>query len=279
MGDHTKRARDHFLNPRNVGEIKDPDGVGEAGSLGFGDAVRITFKLDENRRIQEVRFKAFGGISVIASISALTEMIKGMTLEEAARINNLDIANYLGVSPKEKIAYSTMGREALGAAIANYRSQRVQREDSEVVCTCFGIVDNEIARVVRDNDLDTVEQVTYYAKAGGGCGECHPKIEATVKKTREGKQQGLRTGLKKKQLTNVQKMKLIEETLQREIIPALRADRGDLELIDIQGNKVYVALRGSCSSCHASEFTIKHYVETKLKEFVWDELVVEEVRS
>ncbi len=278
MEDYTQRVRDHFLNPRNVGEIKDPDGAGEAGSLGFGDAVRLTFKLDENRRIQEVRFKAFGGMNVIASSSALTEMIKGMTLEEAARINNLDIANYLGVTPGEKIFYSAMGREALGAAIANYRSQRMKKEDSEVVCACFGIVDNEIERVVRDNDLNTVEQVTYYAKAGGGCGECHPKIEATVKKAREGKQQGLRTGLKKK-LSNVQKMKLVEETLQREIIPALRADGGDLELIDIQGSRVYVALRGSCSSCHGSEFTIKHYVETKLKEFVSDELVVEELGS
>jgi NifU-like protein len=71
---------------------------------------------------------------------------------------------------------------------------------------------------------------------------------------------------------------LIEETLGREIIPALKADGGDIELIDVEGNKVYVALRGKCSFCPSSEFTLKKYVETKLREFVSDDIELEEVR-
>jgi NifU-like protein len=79
-------------------------------------------------------------------------------------------------------------------------------------------------------------------------------------------------------LTNLRKMKLIEETLEREIRPALKADGGDIDLIDIEGNKVLVALRGACSSCRAAEVTLKQYVETKFKEFVSPEIFVEEVK-
>jgi len=124
--------------------------------------------------------------------------------------------------------------------------------------------------------------VTYYTKAGGGCGKCHPKIEALIEKVRKEmeKETEVRPARpEKKRLTNIQKIKLIEETLGREIIPALKADGGDLELIDIDGNKVYVALRGSCSFCPSSEVTLKQYVESKLREFVSDEIEVEEVRA
>jgi NifU-like protein len=279
MWDYTEKVKDHFLNPRNVGEIEDPDGAGEVGSLACGDALRLTFKLDENRRIKDVKFKTFGCASAIASSSALTEIIKGMTLEEAAKVTNQDIANYLGGLPEEKMHCSVMGREALEAAIAAYRGQKVEKGEFEVVCNCFGVTDREIAHAIRENDLRTVEQVTHYTKAGGGCGKCHPKIEAIIEKIRkEMEKEAPLPKPEKKKLTNIQKIKLIEETLGREIIPALKADGGDLDLIDIEGNKVLVALRGSCSFCPSAEITLKQYVETKLREFVSDDIVVEEVR-
>jgi len=279
MWDYTEKVKDHFLNPRNVGEIEDADGAGEVGSLACGDALRLTFKLDENKRIKEVKFKTFGCASAIASSSALTEIVKGMTLEEAGKVTNQDIANYLGGLPVEKMHCSVMGREALETAIANYRGQKVAKEDFEIVCKCFGVTDKEIERAVRENDLKTVEQVTCYTKAGGGCGECHPKIEAIIEKVR--KEMGREAPPikpEKKKLTNIQKIKLIEETLGREIIPALKADGGDLDLIGVEGNKVFVALRGKCSFCPSSEFTLKQYVETKLREFVSDDIEVEEVK-
>lgn len=279
MWDYTDKVKDHFLNPRNVGEVENPDGVGEVGSLACGDALRLSFKLDENKRIKEVKFKTFGCASAIASSSALTEIIKGMTLEEAEKVTNQDIANYLGGLPEEKMHCSVMGREALEAAIANYRGQKVVKEDFEIVCKCFGVTDREIIKAIRENDLRTVEQVTYYTKAGGGCAQCHPKIEAILEKVRkEMEQEGVLQKPEKRKLTNIQKIKLIEETLGREIVPALKADGGDLELIDVDGSKVYVALRGKCSFCPSSEFTLKQYVESKLKEFVSDDIVVEEVK-
>ncbi len=280
MWEYSEKVKDHFLNPRNVGEVENPDGIGEVGSLACGDALRLTFKLDENKRIKEVKFKTFGCASAIASSSALTEMIKGKTLEEAEKITNQDIANYLGGLPEEKMHCSVMGREALEAAIAHYRGQKPVKEEFEIVCKCFGVTDREIIKAIRENDLKTVEQVTYYTKAGGGCAKCHPKIEALIEKVRKEMGQGAPPPKpEKKKLSNIQKIKLIEETLGREIIPALKADGGDLELIDVEGDRVYVALRGKCSFCPSSEVTLKQYVESKLREFVSEDLVVEEVRS
>ena len=279
MWDYTDKVKEHFLNPRNVGEIESPDGVGEVGSLACGDALRLSFKLDQEKRIQDAKFKTFGCASAIASSSALTEIIKGKTLDEAAKVSNQDIANYLGGLPEEKMHCSVMGREALELAIANYRGQKVKKEDFEVVCNCFGVTDREIVKAIRENDLKTVEQVTYYTKAGGGCAQCHPKIEDIIERVRkEMVKEAPPPKPEKKKLTNIQKIKLIEETLGREIVPALKADGGDLDLIDIDGNKVFVALRGKCSFCPSSEVTLKQYVETKLREFVSDELEVEEVR-
>jgi NifU-like protein len=279
MWEYTDKVKDHFLNPRNVGEVENPDGVGEVGSLACGDALRLTFKLDEKKKIKDVKFKTFGCASAIASSSALTEIIKGMTLEEAEKVNNRDIATYLGGLPEEKMHCSVMGKEALEAAIANYRGEKVEKEDFEIVCKCFGVTDKEIERAIRENDLKTVEQVTYYTKAGGGCAGCHPKIEALIEKVRrEMPPKTPAVKPEKKKLTNLQKIKLIEETLGREVIPALKADGGDLELIDVVGDKVFVALRGKCSFCPSSEFTLKQYAESKLREFVSDDIVVEEVR-
>jgi NifU-like protein len=280
MWNYSDKVKDHFYNPRNVGEIENPDGVGEEGSLACGDSLRLMFKLDEQGRIKEAKFQTFGCGSAIASASALTEMIIGKTLEEAEKITNQDIADYLGGLPIEKMHCSVMGREALEAAIANYRGEDVEAlraRKGKVVCECFGVTDNEMVRVIKENRLRTVEEVTHYTKAGGGCRRCHPQIEKLIAGVLGVEQQEVMRPLPKK-LSNIQKIKLIEETLEKEIKPMLRADGGDIELIDIEGNRVIVALRGMCSACPSSEFTLKKYVEAKLKEFVSDDIIIEEVK-
>lgn len=275
MWEYTDKVKDHFLNPRNVGVIETPDGVGEVGSLACGDALKLTIKLDENKRIEDAKFQTFGCASAIASSSALTEMIKGLSLDEAKKISNEDIAQYLGGLPKEKMHCSVMGRDALEKAIGYYYGEGEKKVEGEIVCECFGVTDLEIERAVKENNLETIEDVTDYVKAGGGCGNCHEKIQEIIDSV-TGKERVVEKA--HKQLTNIQKIKLIEETLDREIKPALEKDGGSIELVDVDGNLVMVKLRGTCATCSASEVTIKSYVETKLRELVTSELVVEEVQ-
>jgi len=280
MWEYTDKVKEHFFKPHNVGEIEDPDGVGEVGSLACGDALKLTFKLDKNGRISDAKFKTFGCASAIATSSVLTDMIKGLTIDEAAKITNRDIADYLGGLPEQKMHCSVMGREALEAAIENYRSGGKKKHELEgkVVCTCFGVTENEIERVIRENDLTTVEQVTNYCKAGGGCGGCQGEIEKIVEKL-QGDKAGQVTEPTPRwagRLTNIQKIQLIQQTINEQIRPALRAHGGNIELIDVEGDKVIVAFRGMCAQCKLTEFTMKDVVEAKLREFVSDELFVEE---
>ena len=280
MWNYTEKVMDHFLHPRNVGVIPDADGIGEVGSMACGDALKLTFKLGPDKRIIDAKFQTFGCASAIASASALTEMIKGKTLEEAERITNQDIANYLGGLPEQKMHCSVLGREALEAAIAYYRTGKKTARvlEGRVVCTCFGVTENEIERVIRENNLSTVDQVTNYCKAGGGCGRCKPEIEAILRRVRQEMSTAQAPREPTKTLTFVQKVHLIEETINREIRPMLQKDGGDLELVDVSGNTVRVAFRGMCAQCAATQVTMKEVVEAKLKEFVTPDITVEEVR-
>jgi NifU-like protein len=282
MWDYTEKVMDHFLNPRNVGEVKNPDGVGEVGSLACGDALKLTFKLDKAGRIADVKFKTFGCASAIASSSALTELIKGKTLDEASKITNKEIAEFLGGLPEQKMHCSVMGREALEAAIDNYRTGGTKKHQLEgnIVCTCFGVTDKEIERVIRENNLTTVEQVTNYTKAGGGCGGCKGEIEKIIERIQGDKIKTVKTtGQKAARLTNIQKIQLISRTIDEQIRPALRADGGDVELIDVIGSKVVVAFRGMCAGCKTAEFTLKDIVQAKLREFVTPDIFVEEQKN
>ena len=280
MWDYTDKLKDHFFNPRNVGEIENPDGIGEVGSLACGDALKLMFKLDENGRIKEAQFKTFGCASAIATSSVLTEMIKGKTLEEAAKVTNKDIADYLGGLPEQKMHCSVMGREALEAAIENYRSGGKKKHELEgrVVCNCFGVTENEIERVIQENNLTTVEEVTNYCKAGGGCGGCQGDIEKIIEKIQGDKIKDTAAAKPRRgpKLTNIQKIQLIQQTINEQIRPALRAHGGNVELIDVEGNKVIVAFRGMCAQCMLAEYTMKDVVQARLREFVSEDLFVEE---
>ena len=275
---YTDKVKELFDNPKNVGEVEDADGVGEVGSLSCGDALKLTFKLDGEGRIADAKFQTFGCASAIASSSALTEMIVGKSLEEAEKITNQDIVEFLGGLPDKKMHCSVMGQEALQAAIANYRGEKLPKEDSEIVCECFGVTETEIVDAIEHNNLTTLEQVTDYTKAGGGCGTCHERIEEILQGTMgQADVKPRHEEPAKPRLSNIQKMKLIEETLEQEIQPNLAKDGGSIELVDIVGDRVMVSLRGACATCAASDITLKHYVESKLRELVADTLVVEEV--
>lgn len=279
MWDYTDKVNEHFHHPHNVGKIEKPDGEGQVGSLACGDALKLMFKLDDEGRICEAKFQTFGCASAIASSSALTDMILGKTLEEAEKITNKDIADYLGGLPKQKVHCSVMGREALEAAIYNYRTgKKWDKElEGEVVCHCFGVTDKEIEQAIRENGLKTVEELTDHCKAGGGCGNCIPELEATIARI-EAELEAEAVPPQERPMTNLQKIHLIEDVIDREIRPALRQDGGDLELIDVSGDTVSVRFRGACSGCLVSQVTLKDVVESRLKENVSKNITVEEVK-
>lgn len=124
MFTYSEKALDHFRHPRNVGIVSDPDAVGEVGSLACGQMLRIAFRLDERKRIAEVRFQAFGCASAIAALSALTELVKGLTPDEAAALTNRDVCRYLDGLPEAREFCSDLGVEALQAAVNQYRRRQ-----------------------------------------------------------------------------------------------------------------------------------------------------------
>jgi NifU-like protein len=292
MWDYTPKVMDHFLNPRNVGEIEDADAIGEVGNITCGDAMKLFLKIDsDSEEITDAKFQTFGCASAIASASALSELVKGKTLTDAMQLSNQDIAEFLGELPEEKMHCSVMGKEALEAAAANYRGETYEgddhaHDDTEIVCTCFGVTRGKIETVVRENNLSTLEQVTHFTKAGGGCEGCHDHIREILDEIRKAMAREAVLSTKdhgepaeKRPLTNIQRMQKITQAIEREVRPALQKDGGDIDLVDIDGHKVYVALRGACHGCSAANFTLKTLVETKINDFIGEEVEVLEVES
>ena len=275
MWDYTKSVMDHFTNPRNVGKIDNADGIGEVGSLACGDALKLYLKINpQTGKIEDAKFQTFGCASAIASASALTEIIKGKSLEEAKAITNDDIAKFLGGLPEQKMHCSVMGQEALEAAIANYRGEKVvEHAETPVVCKCFWIDEEKLRHVIQENKLSTVEEVTHYTKAGGGCGGCIPDIQRILDDMKGVAHPSEAT---KPAMTNLQRIKLITEVIDTKIAPMLRMDGGDIELVDIDGKNVIVKLRGACAGCPGARATLQNLVQGTLRQEVSEDIIIVE---
>ena len=124
---YSEKVMDHFTNPRNVGEIENPDGVGEVGNAKCGDIMRIYLDVKDNI-IEDVKFKTFGCGVAVATSSMVTEMVKGKTIEEALVISNAAVAEALGGLPPAKMHCSNLAADALHAAIQNYRDKQAIKE-------------------------------------------------------------------------------------------------------------------------------------------------------
>jgi NifU-like protein len=291
MWEYTEKVMDLFYNPENQGTITDQQEgekvvSGEVGSIACGDALSLHLKVNETSgEILDAKFQTFGCASAIASSSALTAMLKGKTIDEAMKIKNQDIAAFLGGLPEEKMHCSVMGEEALEAAIFKYKGIEVEvhEEDHEgaLICSCFAITENKIKRVIRENNLTTAEQVTNYVKAGGGCGSCLADIDDLVASVYDETPQPVAqvpvTTKSAGKLTTLQKITLIQQVLEQEVRPVLAADGGDVELYDVDGDRVQVQLKGACGSCGSVMVTLKGAIEATLKERVSESIVVEAV--
>lgn len=295
MWNYSEKVMEHFMNPRNVGEVADPDGVGEVGSMACGDALRLSFRLDADGRIAEAKFQTFGCGSAIASSSVLTEMVIGKTLEEAAQITNEDIARELDGLPREKMHCSVMGREALEAAMIDHY-KRLGRgvpchllSQGVMICHCYSVTRDTIRDAVLQHGLESVEEVTDYTKAGGGCGDCRHDIEHIIEECRQARP--ARQPIALDTLDAMQRRKGGEEAGERDLVGriqdlidndiavALRNDGGDIELVRYNDGKVFVRLKGACAACRVADVTLKDYVEKELRRHVRDDLTVIEVTA
>jgi NifU-like protein len=280
MWDYNDKVMKHFIEPENVGEVENADAVGEVGNISCGDALKLTLKINDEGIIEDAKFKTFGCASAIASSSALTGIVKGMTLDDAAKVTNQDIVDVLGDLPEEKMHCSVMGMEALQAAIANYKGEELSESDDDhegrIVCHCFGVTDVKIRKVALENKLHTAEDIKNYCKAGGACGGCLDEIQEILDglwRDNKNEDSGTHTGM-----SIVQKVMKIQEVIDKEIRPMLEQDGGGIELVDIKGDTVLVRLKGRCAVCPTSHITMKHTVQEKLREFVMPGLIVEEVK-
>jgi NifU-like protein len=295
MWNYSDKLKEHFFNPKNAGVLEEANAVGEVGSISCGDALRLMLKVEpETQIITDAKFQTFGCGSAIASSSALTEMIIGKSVDEALKVTNKDIADYLEGLPPEKMHCSVMGAEALRAAIANFKGEEWvdDHDEGELICKCFGVDAPMIERAVEVNGLTTLEQVTHYTKAGGSCQTCHEKIEEVLERVLAKQGKTLEPTAAKapaptpsmvgldqiaplastpaapaaptKKLSNIQRMQIVMATLE-DMRPYLKQDGGDVELVDIDGKNIYVRLTGSCNGCPMASVTIEG-IQTKLVE-------------
>ena len=178
----------------HMGEIDDPDGLGEHGSIACGDAMRFTFRVRRHATnpaedvITDARYLTFGCTSAIAASEALCTLIEqgGYTPIQALKVSNQDIVDFLGGLPQQKIHCSVMGAEALEAAVFNWAQKRGvdlqqlgidlhahEGDEGRIVCKCFTLTEPYIRRKIKELNLRTIPEITNAIKAGGACMACH----------------------------------------------------------------------------------------------------------
>lgn len=286
----------------HMGEIENPDGCGEHGSIVCGDALKFTFRVKKHPadptldRIIEAKYLTFGCTSAIAASEALCAVLVGTekTPIDALSITNQDLVDFLGGLPEQKIHCSVMGAEALHAAVADWAEKRDvdlspyvsehefdEIDEGRVICKCFSITEPYLRRKIPELGLKTIEEITNSLKAGGACTGCHHGpgglqdllddiwgLEHHEPEVAEPAPE---------ELSPFQLGRKIETVVDAMIRPRLRADGGDIALVDIKGHNVYCRLEGACAGCAGAQQTLKLGVEGTLKDEVDERIRVIEI--
>lgn len=296
----------------HLGEIENPDGLGEHGSMVCGDAMRFTFRVKRHPTdptkdvITEARYLTFGCTSAIAASEALCTLIEqgGYTPIRALEIGNSDIVEFLEGLPEQKIHCSVMGAEALESAVFNWAQKRGvdlnelgidlhagDQEEGRIVCKCLSLSEPYLRRKIGELNLRTVADVTNAVKAGGACTSCHhvpgglQDILDDIWSTEAGEGrptaqtlEPARTAASEQStISPYQFAKKIEKAIDEHIRPMLHRDGGDMEIVDIKDALVYCRLAGACSGCAGAGQTLKMMVERTLKEVVDERIRVIQV--
>lgn len=180
---YTDTVKDHFMNPRNIWKKEEnwePQGVGEVGSLACGDQMRVGIQVKDGR-ISDIRWLTYGCASAIASTSMMSELVKGMTLEEAYKITPSMITDALGGLPEHKFHCSVLGDKALRAAIDDYLEKNgmdnpYRKNVAKIICECRGVTDQMIEELVKTDQAKTLEDLQRLTGYGTGCGKCKSKV-------------------------------------------------------------------------------------------------------
>lgn len=183
-------VKDHFMNPRNI--LRDDenfvaDGVGITGNIKCGDEMQFLIQVDKQKGvITDCRWRTYGCASAIASTSVLSEMVKGMKLEDAYRITPKDVVKNLGSLPEHKIHCSVLGDKALRAAIDDYyrrngMNEKIKHEEARVICQCMNVTDHEIEEAVLEG-ARTYQELQERTKLGTVCGQCQEEATELLKK-------------------------------------------------------------------------------------------------
>jgi NifU-like protein len=282
----------------HLGEIENPDGLGEHGSIACGDALRFTFRVKQHPTdaskdvIVEARYLTFGCTSAIAASEALCTLIEqgGYTPIQALKIQNRDIVEYLDGLPEQKIHCSVMGAEALEAAVFDWAHKRGvdlrelgvdvhadEQEEGRIVCQCFSLSEPYIRRKIKELGLRTIPEITNAIKAGGACMSCHHVpggLQDLLDETwgadgkRAAPEPGAAAAAQAEALSPYQFSKKVEAAMEEYIRPMLRRDGGDVEIVDIKDSMVYCRLQGACAGCAGAAQTLKLMVEKTLKDVV-----------
>ncbi len=299
----------------HLGEIENPDGFGEHGSMACGDVMRFTFRVDRHPSdptqdvIVAARYLTFGCTSAIAASEALCAMIEQgkYTPPQALKIRNQDIVEFLGGLPEQKIHCSVMGAEALGAAVFNWAQKRGvnladlgidihtnEEADGRIVCKCFSLTEPYIRRKIRELNLRSIPEITNAIKAGGACMSCHhvpgglqdlldetwgkngtPREPLIQIKPLNAREARAETPA----LSPYQFSKKVDKAIAEYIRPLLQGDGGDVEVVDIKDTLVYCRLSGACQGCANASQTLRMMVERTLKEMVDERVRVIEVSA
>ncbi|NTW51289.1 MAG: iron-sulfur cluster assembly scaffold protein [Chlorobiaceae bacterium] len=187
---YTDKLKEHFESPKNIMQGNSPDdfdGVGMEGNLQCGDQMLVAIMVDKDKEvISDCKWKTYGCASAIASTSILSEMVKGMTLDQAFNVSPKDVARELGGLPDNKIHCSVLGDKALRSAINNYyvrngMEDRVKKEQVKIVCQCMNVTDHDIEDAVLEG-ARTYYELQERTKLGTVCGQCKDEAESLVNK-------------------------------------------------------------------------------------------------
>lgn len=305
---YSEKVTERMNHPSFMGELTEKDAaekgaelvIADYGADSCGDAVRLYWLVDpKTGKILDAKYKSFGCGTAIASSDVMAEMCIGKTVDEAAKITNLDVEKALRDSPDQpavppqKMHCSVLAYDVIKKAASVYKNVDMSVfEDEEIVCECAQVSLSTIKEVIKLNDLKTVEEITQYTKAGAFCKSCirpggHEKrkfylVDILADTRAEMEKERFITPAAKKsfsELTLIQKHKEVEKVIEQYVRPILNNDGGSVEVMDMKEDgertMVYIQYLGACLGCAASTTGTFEVISNTLKQKVDDSIEVQ----